>query len=140
MKRTATTKKILNALYGVQTITNITEITRITINEVTHILIAESNSATVIYSYQVYNAKNTSKSLELTFDLYNKLLELFTINPFEVFKVENYLIINGVKWENIENINISTIGEAMRIIDDALSYGFSFLVHNHKLYYKESEV
>lgn len=137
MKRTETTKKILNALYGVQTITNITEITRITINEVTHILIAESNSATVIYSYQVYNAKNTSKSLELTFDLYNKLLELFTIKPFKVFKVENYLIINGVKWENIENINISTIGEAMLVIDDALSHGFSFLVHNYKLYYKE---
>lgn len=137
MKRTVTTKKILNALYGVQTITNITEITRITINEVTHILIAESNSATVIYSYQVYNAKNTSKSLELTFDLYNKLLELFTIKPFKVFKVENYLIINGVKWENIENINISTIGEAMLVIDDALSHGFSFLVHNYKLYYKE---
>lgn len=137
MKRTVTTKKILNALYGVQTITNITEITRITINEVTHILIAESNSATVIYSYQVYNAKNTTKSLELTFDLYNKLLELFTIKPFEDFKVENYLIINGVKWENIENINISTIGEAMLVIDDALSHGFSFLVHNYKLYYKE---
>lgn len=137
MKRTVTTKKILNALYGVQTITNITEITRITINEVTHILIAESNSATVIYSYQVYNAKNTTKSLELTFDLYNKLLELFTIKPFKDFKVENYLIINGVKWENIENINISTIGEAMLVIDDALSHGFSFLVHNYKLYYKE---
>lgn len=137
MKRTLTTNKILNALYGVQTITNITEITRITINDVTHILIAESNSATVIYSYQVYNAKNTSKSLELTFGLYNKLLELFTIKPFKVFKVENYLIINGVKWENIENINISTIGEAMLVIDDALSHGFSFLVHNYKLYYKE---
>lgn len=137
MKRTVTTKKILNALYGVQTITNITEITRITINEVTHILIAESNSATVIYSYQVYNAKNTTKSLKLTFDLYNKLLELFTIKPFKDFKVENYLIINGVKWENIENINISTIGEAMLVIDDALSHGFSFLVHNYKLYYKE---
>lgn len=137
MKRTVTSKKILNALYGVQTITNITEITRIIINEVIHILIAESNSATVIYSYQVYNAKNTSKSLELTFELYNKLLELFTIKSFKVFKVENYLIINGVKWENIENINISTIGEAMLVIDDALSHGFSFLVHNYKLYYKE---
>lgn len=115
---------------------SIIEITRFINNGVTHALIAESNPGNVIYTYYVYNAKNTTTPLEVTFDLYNKLLELFTIKDF---KMENYIIINDVKWENIENINISTIGETMRVIDDALSHGFSFLVYNHKLYYKEGE-
>ena len=114
------------------------EITRATLNGVTHLLIAETKSGNVTYTYQVYNAMNKSKPLIATLDLYNRLLELFTTKSFKNFKVENYLIINSVKWENIENINISTVGEAMRIIDGALSHGFSFLVHNHKLYYKES--
>ena len=73
----------------------------------------------------------------MSFALYNKLLELYTAKSFKNFKVENYIIINGVKWENIENIKLSTVGETMPVIDDALSHGFSFLVHNHKLYYKE---
>lgn len=113
---------------------NITEITRFIDNGVTHVLIAENNVGNVIYTYYVYNAKNTSRPLEVTFGLYNKLLELFTFNDF---KTENYIIINSVKWENIENINITTVGEAMPVIEDALSHGFSFFVHNHKLYYKE---
>ena len=110
------------------------EITRFINNGVTHVLIAENNPATVIYTYYVYNAKNTSSPLKVTFDLYNKLLELFTIKGF---KMENYITINDVKWENIENINISTVGETIRVIHDAFSHGFSFLVYNHKLYYKE---
>lgn len=113
---------------------NIIEITRFISNGVTHVLIAENNPGNVIYTYYVYNAKNTSRPLEVTFGLYNKLLELFTVKDF---KTENYIIINGVKWENIENINISTVGEAIPVIDDALSHEFSFLVHNHNLYYKE---
>lgn len=115
---------------------NITEITRFINNGVTHVLRCENYTNNVIYTYYVYNAKNASIPLEVTFDLYNKLLKLFIIKRF---KMENCLIINGVKWENIENINISTVGEAIPVIDDALSHGFSFLVHNHKLYYKESE-
>ena len=115
------------------------EVTRFTNNGITHVLIVENNSGTVIYTYYVYNAKNTTNPLEVSFDLYNRLLELFTTKSFKHFKVENYIIINGVKWENIENIKLSTIGETMPVIDDALSHGFSFLVHNHKLYYKEGE-
>ena len=114
---------------------NITEITRFTNNGITHVLIVENNPGNVIYTYYVYNAKNTTTPLEMRFGLYNKLLDLFTIKGF---KMENYIIINGVKWENIENINISTVNETMPVIDDALSHGFSFLVHNHKLYYKEN--
>ena len=114
------------------------EITKATLNGVTHLLIVESKSGNVTYTYQVYNANNKSQPLIVSLDLYNRLLELFTTKTFKKFKVENYLIINGVKWENIENINIFTIGEVMPVIDDALSHGFSFLVHNHKLYYKES--
>ena len=113
------------------------EIIRFTNNEVTHVLRVENNPATVIYTYYVYNAKNTTTPLEVSFDLYNKLLELLTISSPKGFKMENYIIINGVKWENIENINISTVGETMPVIEDALSHGFSFLVHNHNLYYKE---
>ena len=108
------------------------EITRFINNGVTHVLIAENNPGNVIYTYYVYNAKNTTTPLEVTFDLYNKLLELFTNKGFIM---ENYIIINHVKWENIENINISTVGEAIPVIDDGLSHGFRFLVHNHKLYY-----
>ena len=114
------------------------EITRATLNGVTHLLIAESKNGAVTYTYWVYNTKNSIKPLTISLELYNKLLELFAAKSFKNFKVENYIIINGVKWENIENINISTVGETMRVIDDALSHGFSFLVHNHKLYYKES--
>ena len=137
MKKTITTKKILNALYGTENTTNIMEITRATLNGVIHLLISESKAGNVTYTYQVYNANNKSQPLIVSLDLYNRLLELFTTKTFKKFKVENYLIINGAKWENIENINICSVDETMRIIDDALSHGFSFLVHNHKLYYKE---
>lgn len=113
------------------------EITRATINGVTHLLIAENTPDIVKYSYQVYNAKNKTEPLAISFDLYNKLLELFTTKSFKVFTVENYLIINGVKWENIENTKMFIIGEARQVIDDALSHRFSFLVRDHKLYYKE---
>ena len=132
-------KKILNSLYGTKRTENIIEITRFTNNGITHLLIAESKPDNVTYTYQVYNANNKSQTLIVTLVLYNRLLELFTTKTFKKFKVENYLIINGVKWENIENINISTVGETMRVVDDALSHGFSFLVYNHKLYYKEGE-
>ena len=113
------------------------EITRIIVNGITHLLIAENKKDGVTHTYQVYNAKNKTEPLVISFELYNKLLELFTTKSFKVFTLENYFIVNGVKWENIENINISTVGEAMPVIDDALSHGFSFLVHNHNLYYKE---
>ena len=136
MSKNIAIKKILNSIYGTKRMENIIETTRFTNNGIAHVLIAENNSATVIYTYYVYNAKNTSNPLNVTFDLYNKLLELFTIKDF---KMENYIIINGVKWENIENIKLSTVGETMPVIDDALSHGFSFLVHNYKLYYKEGE-
>ena len=130
-----------------------TEITKATLNGVTHLLIAENKEGVITYKYQTYNQNNKFKpftvsldlynnlldSLTASVELYNNLLELYTINPFKLFKVENYLIVNGVKWENIENINISTVGETMCVVDDALSHGFSFLVHNHKLYYKEEE-
>lgn len=118
---------------------NTTEITRASLNGVTHLLIAENKEGVVTYTYQVYNARNKSQPLIVSLDLYNRLLDLFTTKSFKHFKVENYVIIKGVKWENIENINISTVGETTPIIDDALSHGFSFLVHNHKLYYKEGE-
>ncbi len=127
------------------------EITRATLNGVTHLLIAENKEGVITYTYQTYNPNNKFKpftvslnlynnlldSLTVSAELYNNLLELYIINSLKVCKVENYLIINGVKWENIENINITTVGETIRVIDDALSHGFSFLVHNHKLYYKE---
>lgn len=118
---------------------SIIEITHIIYNGITHLLIAENTSDSVKYLYQVYNAKNKTEPLAISFDLYNKLLELFTTNPFKAFTVENYLIINGVKWENIENTKMFIIGEVRQVIDDALSHGFSFLVHNHKLYYKEDQ-
>ena len=36
------------------------------------------------------------------------------------------------------NIGLTTnIIEAMKIIDDALCYGFEFKVENHKLYFRE---
>ena len=114
------------------------EVTRFTNNDITHVLISENKPGGVIYTYYVYNAKNTTNPLTVSLDLYNKLLELFTTKPFKHFKVENYIIINGVKWENIENIKLSTVGETMRVIDDALSHGFSFLVYNHNLYYREN--
>lgn len=136
MSKNIAIKKTLNSLYGAKRTENITEITRFIANGFTHVLMSENNPTTVIYTYYVYNAKNTSTPLEVTFDLYNNLLELFINNDFIA---ENYIIINGVKWDNIENINISTVGEAIPVIDDALSHGFSFLVYNHKLYYKESE-
>ena len=139
MCKNIATKKILNSLCGAKRTENIIEVTRFTNNGIAHLLIAESKPGNVTYTYQVYNANNKSQPLIVSLDLYNRLLELFTTKTFKKFKVENYLIINGVKWEYIENINISTVGEIMRIIDDALSHGFSFLVHNHKLYYKEEE-
>ena len=139
MKRTIKNKKILNTLRDVQRTMCITEITRTTINGVTHLLIAENKNGVVTYTYQVYNAKNKTEPLIVSLYLYNRLLELFTTKSFKHYKVENYLIISGVKWENIENIKLSTVGETMPVIDDALSHGFSFLVHNHKLYYKEGE-
>ena len=135
MSKNIAIKKTLNSLYGAKRMENITEITRFTNNGITHVLILENNAGNVIYTYYVYNAKNTTTPLEVTFDLYNKLLDLFTIKGF---KMENYIITNGVKWDNIENINISTVGEAMPVIEDALSHGFSFFVHNYKLYYKET--
>lgn len=113
------------------------EITRVIVNGVTHLLIAESKADGVRHTYQVYNAKNKTEPLTISFDLYNKLLDLFTKNSLKVFTVENYLIINGVKWENIENTKMIVIGEIQPVIDDALSHRFSFLVRNHKLYYKE---
>ena len=134
MSKNIAIKKTLNSLYGAKSTENITEITRFINNNNINVVIAENNPGNVIYTYYVYNAKNAARPLEVTFDLYNKLLKLFTIKGF---KMLNHIIINGVKWENIENINISTIGEAIPVIDDALSHGFSFLVHNHKLYYKE---
>ena len=129
------------------------EITRASLNGVTHLLIAENKEGIITCTYQTYNPNNKFKpftvslnlynnlldSLTVSAELYNNLLELYTINPLKVCKVENYLIINGVKWENIENIKLSTVGETMAVIDDALSHGFSFLVYNHKLYYKECE-
>ena len=128
------------------------EITKATIDGVTHLLIAENKEGVITYTYQTYNSNNKFKpfkvslnlynnllgSLTVSVEIYNNLLELYALKPFKLYKVENYLIINGVKWENIENINISTVGETIRVVDDALSHGFSFLVHNHKLYYKES--
>ena len=122
MSKNIAIKKALNSLYGAKRTENITEITRFINNGVTHVLIAENKPANVIYTYYVYNAKNTTTPLEVTFDLYNKMLELFTIKDF---KTENYIIINGVKWVNIENINMSTVGETKPFIDDALSHGFS---------------
>ena len=115
------------------------EITKVIVNGITHLLIGENKNGVVTYTYQIYNAKNKTEPLIVSLDLYNRLLELFTTKPFKHFKVESHIIINGVNWENIENVKLSTVGEIMPIIDDALSHGFSFLVHNHKLYYKESE-
>ena len=137
MSKNIATKKTLNSLYGAKSTENIIEVTRFSNNGITHVLRTENNSVCVICTYRVYNAKNTTTPLAVSFALYNKLLELFTAKSFKNFKVENYIIINGVKWENIENIKLSTVGETMPVIDDALSHGFSFLVHNHNLYYKE---
>ena len=139
MGKSIATKKILNSLYGEERKGDIIEITRVTVNGIVHLLIAENKEASVSYTYQVYNTKNKTEPLVISFDLYNKLLELFATKSFKNFKVENYIIINGVKWENIENINITTLGEVISVIDDALSHGFSFLVHNYKLYYKDEE-
>lgn len=129
-------KKILNSLYGVERTENITEITRFISYCGVHVLMIENYPGNVIYTHYVYNAKGASGPLEVSFELYNKLLGLFTMKQF---KMVNYIIINGVKWENIENINVSTIDQAIPFIDEGLSHGFRFLVHNHKLYYKESD-
>ena len=62
-----------------------TEITKAALNGVTHLLIAETKSGNVTYTYQVYNAMNKSKPLIATLDLYNRLLELFTTKSFKNF-------------------------------------------------------
>ena len=84
-------KKILNSIYGTKRMENIIETTRFTNNGIAHVLIVENNSAGVIYTYYVYNAKNTSNPLNVTFDLYNKLLELFTIKDFKMIRTICFL-------------------------------------------------
>ena len=40
-------------------------------------------------------------------------------------------------WEEFSTGLSDNLTEAMKIIDDALCYGFEFKVENHKLYFRE---
>lgn len=40
-------------------------------------------------------------------------------------------------WQEFSTGLITSIPEVMKIIDDALCYGFEFKVENHKLYFRE---
>ena len=40
-------------------------------------------------------------------------------------------------WQQFNTDLIYSIAEVMKIIDDALCYGFEFKVENHKLYFRE---
>ena len=40
-------------------------------------------------------------------------------------------------WQEFSTGLTSSISEVMKIIDDALCYGFEFKVENHKLYFRE---
>ena len=40
-------------------------------------------------------------------------------------------------WQEFNTGLTTSISEVMKIIDDALCYGFEFKVENHKLYFRE---
>lgn len=40
-------------------------------------------------------------------------------------------------WQEFSTGLTTNISEVMKIIDDALCYGFEFKVENHKLYFRE---
>ena len=40
-------------------------------------------------------------------------------------------------WQEFSTGLTTSISEVMKIIDDALCYGFEFKVENHKLYFRE---
>nr|DAJ97969.1 MAG TPA: hypothetical protein [Caudoviricetes sp.] len=40
-------------------------------------------------------------------------------------------------WQEFSSGLTASISEVMKIIDDALCYGFEFKVENHKLYFRE---
>ena len=40
-------------------------------------------------------------------------------------------------WEEFNTRISDNLSEVMKIIDDALCYGFEFKVENHKLYFRE---
>ena len=40
-------------------------------------------------------------------------------------------------WEVFFNLETTSIGYALEIIDDALCHGFEFIVKNHAIYFRE---
>ena len=63
----------------------------------------------------------------------SKMEELMIIMLF--FTIEWGIIM----WEEFNIELVDTLEELMKIIDDALCYGFEFKVENHKLYFREAE-
>ena len=40
-------------------------------------------------------------------------------------------------WQEFNTVTSDNITEVLKIIDDALCYGFEFKVENHKIYFRE---